>query len=177
MFVIQGLKNFLDKLFFAGVLLLGLQLPSFVTQYQQNIDAHYHESASQLQKYQVIADLFYGGDLTKLVLGHEDNAIAAIKAEAKLIRQLMQRNEYLQQELNALDNQPLLEQSVHLLKHLDADITHEVLDNYSMSVPLSLDAIVMGLVLAFVCSIAVHILLAVLVFLALPRSRDKAFYS
>lgn len=177
MFIAQSLRNALDKLFFAGFLLLGIQLPNFLIQYQQNLDAHYHESASQLQKYQRIADLFYAGNLQALLIAHEDNPLAAIKAEAAIISDLMQRKTYLQEELSALQNKSLLVQSAHLLKHLDFDITDEVLDNYSLNVPLNSEAIIIGMVLAFVASMLVHILLASVLFLFRSKSPSKVFSS
>ncbi|MCF7972022.1 MAG: DUF2937 family protein [Methylococcaceae bacterium] len=172
MFIAQSLKNLLDKLFFAGCLLLGIQIPNFIIQYQQNISAHYQESVSQLQQYQFIADRFYAGDMHELLLAHRMNTVAAIRAEAQVIADLIQRNEYLQQELSALQDRSLVQQLLHLTKHLDFKLANEVLFNYSMSVPLNSDAIVIGLVLAFLCSIALHLVLASLFFLFRSTSRN-----
>jgi len=165
MFIAQSLKNLLDKLFFAGCLLLGVQIPNFIIQYQQNISAHYQEAFRQLQQYQFIADRFYAGNMQELLLGHRTNAVAAIREEAQLIADLMQRNDYLQQQLSALQDRSLVQQLLHLAEHLDVKLANEVLLNYSISVPLSSDAIVVGLVLAFLGSIALHLLFAALLFL------------
>ncbi len=40
--------------------------------------------------------------MQELLLGHRTNAVAAIRAEAQVISGLIQRNEYLQQEVSAL---------------------------------------------------------------------------
>ncbi len=165
MFIVRGLKNLLDKLFFASCLLLGIQIPNFIIQYQQNISAHYQEVASQLQQYQFIADRFYAGNIQELLLGHRTNAVAAIRAEAQVISDLIQRNEYLQREVSALQEKGLVAQLLHLAEHLDVKLANEVLLNYSISVPLNSEAIIVGLVLAFLASIAVHILFAALLFL------------
>jgi len=170
MFIAQSLKNLLDKLFFAGCLLLGIQVPNFIIQYQQNITAHYQEAVSQLQQYQFIADRFYAGNMQELLLGHRTNAVAAIRAEAQIIADLIQRNEYLQQEVSALQDRGLVQQLLHLAEHLDVKLANEVLLNYSISVPLNSDAIVVGLVLAFLASIVVHLLFAAL--LLLFRSKE-----
>jgi len=174
MFIAQSLKNLLDKLFFAGYLLLGVQIPNFIIQYQQNISAHYQEAVSQLQQYQFIADRFYAGNMQELLLGHRTNAVAAIRAEAQIIADLMQRNEYLQQQLSALQDRSLVQQLLHLAGHIDIKTANEVLQNYSISVPLNSEAIVVGLVLAFLASIVVHLLFAALLFLF--RSKDAYSY-
>lgn len=165
MFIAQSLKNLLDKLFFAGCLLLGVQVPNFIIQYQQNISAHYQEAVSQLQQYQFIADRFYAGNMQELLLGHRTNAVAAIRAEAQVISGLIQRNEYLQQEVSALQDRSLVQQLLHLAEHLDVKLANEVLLNYSISVPLNSEAIVVGLVLAFLASIVVYLLFAAVLFL------------
>ncbi|MDT8424396.1 MAG: DUF2937 family protein [Methyloprofundus sp.] len=177
MSIVHSLKTLLDKLFFAGSLLLGIQIPNFIIQYQQNISAHYQESVSQLQQYQLIADRFYAGDMRALLLGHKTNALAAIRAEAQLIVDLMQRHDYLQQELSALQDRSLVQQLLHLAKQLDFKLANEVLLNYSMSVPLNLDAIVIGLILAFLASIIVHLLFTILLFLFRSKARNKIYHS
>lgn len=177
MFIAQSLKNLLDKLFFAGCLLLGIQIPNFIIQYQQNISAHYQEAVSQLQQYQFIADRYYAGNMHELLLGHKTNGVAAIRAEAQVISDLIQRNEYLQQELSALQDRALVQQFLHLAEHLDFNIANEVWLNYSISVPLNSDAIVVGLVLAFLCSIVVHLLFVLLLFLFRFKLRNKIYYS
>ena len=145
-------------------------------QYQQSVDAHYNESSNQLQQYQEIADRFYAGDMSQLLAAHQRNVVAAIRAEAEILTDLIQRSDYLRQELNALQNKQLLEQLLHLLNHFDFDIADEVLNSYSISLPLNLEAIVVGLSLAFACNIAVHVVLAILLHWFHFKPRNKPIY-
>ena len=176
MFITQSLKNLLDKLIFACVLLMGIQLPNFAIQYQQSLDAHYQESHNQLQQYQDIADRFYLGDMDQLLAAHQNNAVTAIRAEAKIITSLIERSDYLQQQLNALQNKQLIERLWHLLNHLNFDIADEVLKNYSLSLPLNSEAIIIGLALAFACNVALQIILATLLSLLHPKSGNNIFH-
>jgi len=157
MLITRSLKSLLDKLFFAGVLLLGIQVPNFVLQYQQSMSAHYQEVSHQLLQYQAIADRFYAGDMEQLLHTHQQNSVAAIRAEAKIIADLMERYVYLQAQLDGLQNKDLLDKLGNLSGQLDADIAKEVLNHYILAFPLDLQAIYIGVVLALVASVTVQI--------------------
>lgn len=158
MFLIRSLTNLLDKLLFAVALLTGAQAPGFILQYQQILGAHFQEVHQQLAKYQQIADHFYAGDITQLLRAHQINEIPAIRAEASLIGDLIQRTDYLQQQLSALSNQPLHEQLLHMVQQPDIEIIHETVDNYTLIVPLTIDALTAGLCLALAINILLYLL-------------------
>ena len=172
MLITRSLKNLLDKLFFAGVLLLGIQLPNFVLQYQQSINAHYQEVSDQLLQYQAIADRFYTGDMEQLLQTHQQNAVPAIRAEAKIIADLMDRYAYLQELLYGLQNESLVDKVGSLSGQLDADIAEEVLNHYILAFPLDLQAIYIGVVLALVASVIVQLFFG-LVFSLLGKMTGK----
>ena len=48
-------------------LLIGLQIPNFVDQYQKRIDARLREVTINLQPFQEIANKYFGGDIGKLI--------------------------------------------------------------------------------------------------------------
>jgi len=172
MLITRSLNNLLDKLLFAGVLLLGVQLPNFVLQYQQNVNAHYQEVSDQLLQYQVIADRFYTGDMAQLLQAHQQNSVAAIRAEANIISGLMNRYTYLQAQLDGLQNKDLLDKLASLSGQLDMEIAEEVLDHYILAFPLDLSAIYMGVALALIVSIIVQLFFG-LVFRVLGKGSKK----
>jgi len=174
MFIARSLMALFDKLLFAGVLLLGIQLPNFVLQYQQSVNAHYQEVSDQLLQYQIIADRFYAGDMAQLLHVHQQNAVAAIRAEAKIISGLMNRYAYLQEQLDGLQNKNLLDKVGGLSRRLDTDIAEEVLNHYILAFPLDLQAIYMGVVLALVVSMVVQLFFG-LVFRVLGKRVKKGF--
>lgn len=161
MLLIRSLTKLLDKLLFAFALLTGAQAPGFMLQYQQTLGAHFQEARQQLDKYQQIADHFYAGDIAHLLQAHQFNSVAAIRAEANLIDELMQRTDYLQQQLNALSNQALIGQILHVIQNPDIEIINETLNHYTLIVPLTGDALIAGLCLAMVINVALYLLLFV----------------
>ena len=79
-------------------MLVGLQLPHFLTLYETRLDAHYLESKAQLKQYQKLADFLFEGDLNALVEKHRNSDIALFKAETKIIESLVTRTDYLWQQ-------------------------------------------------------------------------------
>ncbi|WP_305906801.1 DUF2937 family protein [Methylomarinum sp. Ch1-1] len=162
MLLSQSLKSLLDKLFFAGILLLGMQLPNFVMQYQQNLAARYDESQKQIRPYQQLANRFYAGDIGQLLTAHRHNGVAAIRAEAGILAASIERNDYLHRQLNALQNKPLHRQILRLATDLDFEIAEQVMANYAATIPLNAEALSAGLTLALAFNIAVHLLISAL---------------
>lgn len=167
----QSLKNLFDKLCFSALLLIGIQIPNYMAQYQQILKAHFNESSTQLLKYQAVANQFYAGDINQLLDAHNNNPVSAIKAEATIIEQLVQRHEYLHQQINLFNNRQISEQLWYLIKNLDYEISIEVVNNYSINLPLNTQAITVGLGVAFSLYIALHLILSILLQLLGSNSR------
>jgi DUF2937 family protein len=172
----NSLKSLLDKLLFACLLLLGIQVPNFMIQYKQFITAHYQEARQQLNQYQIIADRYYAGDIAELLQAHRENPVVAIRAEADIIESLIQRSNYLYREISALENRTVSEQLLHLVRNFDTEISSEVLIHYSVTLPLNTEAIIVGLTLAFMISIALQLILTILMLLLRPKRQNSLFY-
>ncbi len=143
-------------------LLLGLQAPSFVDQYQKRIDAHLREVSVNLQPFQTIADKYFGGDLAKLIELHRNSAEKPFQEEGAAIEQMVQRKLRFEADLAALQvSLPL--KALAVLLHGDRELIDEALGQYSYNVPLNQDA------LAFGACVALFILLLVEALLALAR--------
>ena len=54
-------------------LLIGLQIPNFVDQYQKRVDAHLREVSVNLQPFQDIATKYFDGDMNKLIELHRNS--------------------------------------------------------------------------------------------------------
>ena len=52
-------------------ILLGIQIPSFVDQYEKRLDAHFLEVTNNLRGYQEIAEKFFNGSITELIKKHD----------------------------------------------------------------------------------------------------------
>jgi hypothetical protein len=124
-------------------LLIGLQAPSFVDQYQKRIDAHLREVTINLQAFQDIADKYFEGNMAKLINLHHGSSEKSFQEEGAAIKEMVQRKDRFEAELAEL-NVPLPYRIVHVLFNSDKEIMNETLAQYSYTIPLNQEALAVG---------------------------------
>ncbi len=139
-------------------LLIGLQIPNFVDQYQKRADAHLREVTVNLQPFQDIASKYFGGDLGKLIDLHRNSGVKPFQDEGAAIEKMVQRKLRFEAGIAAL-NTSLPLKAWHVLLHGDREILDEALVQYSYAVPLNQDALVFGAGAALVILLLVELLL------------------
>jgi hypothetical protein len=72
-------------------LLLGLQVPNFVDQYQKRVDAHLREVTVNLQPFQAIADIYLAGYIDKLIALHRGSVDKPFQEEGSALELMVQR--------------------------------------------------------------------------------------
>ena len=142
-------------------LLIGLQVPSFVDQYQKRVDAHLREVIVNLQPFVEIATKYFDGDMEKLLALHRNSEALPFKEEGKAIEQMLQRKTHFEAELSAL-NTALPQRALHVLLHSDEQLREEALAQYSYTVPLDIPALSFGAGAAIAVLLIVELLLALL---------------
>jgi len=158
------LQRYSLKLTFAFTLLIGLQLPHFLAQYETRVDAHYRESKAQLKHYQQLADLLFSGDLNALVMQHKSSEIALFKAEADILITLIERTTFLKNQKLGLQG-PFHQRFYFLLKQVNQPLFIETQNSYQANVVINKQAIIIGLSLALVMTLSVELLFMLLPFL------------
>ena len=149
-------------------LLLGLQIPNFVDQYQKRVDAHLREVTINLQPFQDIAAKYFGGDMSKLIELHRASGEKAFQEEGAAIEKMVARKLRFEADLAAL-NTSLPLKALHVLFRGDREILDEAMAQYSYAVPLNQDALVFG------ACVAIAILLLAELLFALARVARKRF--
>jgi hypothetical protein len=142
-------------------LLLGLQIPNFVDQYQKRVDAHLREVTVNLQPFQDIAAKYFGGDMNKLIALHRTSSEKAFQDEGAAIENMVARKLRFEADLAAL-NTSLPLKALHVLFQGDKEMLDEALAQYSYAVPLNQDALVFGACVAFAILLLVELLFALL---------------
>ncbi|MBY6063007.1 DUF2937 family protein [Pseudidiomarina sediminum] len=131
----------------ACALLLGIQAPNLLTQYQQRLAAQYAEAKVYYDDYQVIADRYFEGELDALIAAHENSTEPAFREEAAIIRKLVQR-------ITAFERQQQLQQQSYpaqlwaLVWQHDEELLQGTLEQYSFNVPLTQTALATGALVA-----------------------------
>jgi hypothetical protein len=140
-------------------LLIGLQIPNFVDQYEKRVDAHLREVTVNLQSFQDIANKYFGGDMHMLIELHRNSVEKPFQEEGAAIEKMVQRKLRFEADLTALKTS-LPQKALHILLHGDQELLDEVLGQYSYAVPLNQDALIFGAVVALIILLSIELLLA-----------------
>ncbi|MFH2133680.1 MAG: DUF2937 family protein [Pseudomonadota bacterium] len=147
-------------------LLLGLQVPNFVDQYQKRVDAHLREVTVNLQPFQAIADKYFAGDLNKLIALHRNSSEKPFQEEGSALELMVQRKLRFEADMAAL-NTSLPMKAFRVMFDGDQEIIDETLGQFSYNVPMNQDALLFG------AGFALSLLLVLEGLLALVRSMSK----
>jgi hypothetical protein len=144
------INNIIDRCFFTITFILGVQLPAFIIQYKHRLSGHLAEAKSHLVQFQTIADQHYHGDLSAMVIKYQTNSEPSIINTAEVINQLISRVDYLQTQLSAVMNNAYTEQVINFILHADRKIIRDTLFDFSLTIPLELNALGTGATIAIV---------------------------
>lgn len=153
-----------------GSILLGIQVPNFVDQYEKRLDAHLSEVKNNLRGYQEIADRFYGGSIAALIAKHEQSSDETFKQEARPIRNIFDRYEYFTREQAALAL-GLTGKIAYIVTKGDRELIDETYSSYSFTIPLNGSAVASGFIFMAIVVFIVEILRMAVIRLLGPSKR------
>jgi hypothetical protein len=148
--MLRVINNIIDRCFFTITFIIGVQLPAFIIQYKHRLSGHLSEAELHLVQFQSIADQHYQGDLSAMVLKYKANSEPSIVNTADIINQLVLRVDYLQAQLIAITNSPYIEQIFNFVVHADRGIIRDTLIDFSITIPLEVNALTTGAIIAIV---------------------------
>lgn len=154
--ILSLLKTYSRLLIFAIGLLLGIQVPNFVDQYERRIDAHYQEVSANISGFQTTADLLFSGDMEALIAYYQQSNDAVFESDAQSIRNIVDRYNRISSERAALSGSALAA-AMHIVFYADDEFIGETFAQYGYTVPLNLLAIEWGLALALLLTIAIDL--------------------
>ncbi|MEX0964492.1 MAG: DUF2937 family protein [Pseudohongiellaceae bacterium] len=154
--ILSLLKTYSRLLIFAGGLLLGIQVPNFVDQYERRIDAHYREVSANISGFQTTADLLFSGDMQALIAYYQQSNDAVFESDAQSIRNIVDRYKRISDERAALSGGAIAA-AIHIALYADEEFIDETFAQYGYTVPLNLSAIQWGLALALLLTIVIDL--------------------
>ena len=89
--MIKHLMDYLRLVLFVCGVLIGIQVPGFVDQYGQRLEAHQLEAKQSLGEFQHDANRFFGGDINKLIRHYRQNNDPVFSAGGESIESIYQR--------------------------------------------------------------------------------------
>jgi hypothetical protein len=156
------INHYLSMLCFALGIMLGVQLPNWVNQYVQRVDAHFREADLAIAPYQLLADQLFDGSMQALIDKHLQSREPLFKREAEPISAQYQRWQYLRKLQQQLQGS-FWQQVQHIVLHADQMIVNETLEGYQATVPLNRLAIICGLLGGIFASVLYEFVTALLI--------------
>lgn len=150
------LKTYSRLFIFACGLLLGIQVPNFVDQYERRIDAHYLEVSANISGFKSTADLLFSGDMEALITYYAKSNDLVFESDAQSIRGIVDRYNRISNEQQALSRN-ILATAMHVLLYADDEFLDETFEQYGYTVPLNMLAVEWGLAIALFLTIAIDL--------------------
>lgn len=154
--VLSLLKTYSRLFIFAGGLLLGIQVPNFVDQYERRIDAHYLEVSANISGFQSTADLLFSGDMEALIAYYAASNDAVFESDAQSIRGIVGRYNRISNEREALSGN-IFAAAMHVILYADDEFRDETFDQYGYTIPLNMLAVEWGLAIALLLTITIDL--------------------
>lgn len=142
-------------------LLFGIQIPSFVDQYEKRLDAHLQEVLVNLKGYQEIADRDFGGSMESLIRRHKESSDMVFRDEAGPIEAMYLRYLHFKDQSDGL-HADLPGKVQYLLRHGDHALLSETYASYSFNIPLDSTAIYSGFALVGIALLLTELLSGIL---------------
>jgi competence protein ComGC len=141
------------------VMLMGIQIPNLVDQYEKRVDAHLREVTINLKPYQEIANKYTGGSLDQLIELHRKSDVQAFQNEGIAIADMVKRKLRFEADLAALQA-GLPVKVFRIVFRGDRELMDETLQQYTYAVPLTQDALLAGAAAAAIVLVLTELLLA-----------------
>jgi len=149
------LRSYLRLVLFTAGLLIGVQIPGFISDYSKRVEAHLIEAQKSLGGYNDTAQRFFKGDVQALIQHYRSSDDPVFRTDADNINNLLTRTQTLDHEWLALQG-PWYMRAWHVLTAADPDIRKETWNGYTWQVLLSPEVIGWGLVCALLFSLVIE---------------------
>jgi hypothetical protein len=140
--------DYLRLILFCSGLLIGIQVPAVVDQYEKRIDAHLSEALQILAGFQQTADHYFNGSVQDLVSHYESSDDLVFNKDAQNIRFISERVAALQDEAQTLQ-QSAMWRVLHVVTTPDKQIIQQTMQQYSYMILIDPQALIWGVICGF----------------------------
>ncbi|MDH0287539.1 DUF2937 family protein [Pseudomonas sp. GD04087] len=150
------LRSYIRMVLFALGLMVAVQVPGFIKDYAQRVDAHRIEAAQALEGFKGTSGQFFQGDLNALVAHYRGSPDPVFQRDADNIERLMRRAQLFENEWQALQG-TWYQRAMHMVTAPNHELLQETYANYRYQVVLEPEAIgwalAGGLLLAWIAEV------------------------
>jgi len=150
--------DYFRLILFCSGLLIGIQVPAVVDQYEKRIDAHLTEALQIFAGFQQTADRYFNGSVQNLVKHYEGSDDPVFNNDARNIRYILERVAALQAEAQTLQ-QAALWRVLHVITAPDKQIIQQTMEQYSYMILIDPQALIWGVICGFLIAILLEAIL------------------
>ncbi len=150
----RWLKDYLRLGIFAMGLLIGVQVPAFIQQYDDRVNAHLLEAKQSLAGFQFTADRYFQGSIEKLIEHYRNSDDQVFNQDAHSIQAIYDRVMFLQNEARQMQ-QSSAYRALHVFSKPSTELFDETVQRYNYTVPLSPLALIWGLICALLLAMVI----------------------
>lgn len=147
--------DYLRLTLFCSGLLIGIQVPAVVDQYEKRVDAQLTEAKAILAGFQETATRYFQGDIQALLKHYELSEDDVFRHDANNIRYIFERVRSLEAEQNSL-SQSAIQRVFHVLVTPERETFRQTMEQYSYMILIDLQALVWGVLFGFLSATLVE---------------------
>ncbi|NWL22314.1 DUF2937 family protein [Pseudomonas umsongensis] len=164
------LLSYLRLVLFAAGLLIGVQVPGFISDYAKRVEAHLIEAQAGLSGFQNTANQFFKGDMQALVAHYRASEDPIFRSDADSLGNLLTRRVALDKQFQAMQG-PWYIRFLQVVLAADPDIRKETWNGYSYQILLTPEAMIWGMSGALLLSFGIECLFRLIDWVVLGGKR------
>ncbi|MEM5529950.1 DUF2937 family protein [Gammaproteobacteria bacterium AS21] len=146
------LVNTVDKLIFATLLIIFLQMPILANEYHHFINGYYLATKSQVDSDKVNAKLNGYSDVNEMINDFKQNSNSAVRMDAANKEQTIAQYQQLLSAIDIFNNGNLAQQIIYMLTPTRWATLVEVTKNFQLGIPLNISSFVYSALAALLLS-------------------------
>ena len=164
------LLSYLRLVLFAAGLLIGVQVPGFISDYAKRVEAHLLEAQTSLSGFQGTANQFFKGDMQALVAHYRASEDPIFRSDAESLSNILNRQLALDKQFQAMQG-PWYIRVLQVALAADPDIRKETWNGYSYQILLTPEAMIWGMSGALLLSFGIECLFRLIDWVVLGGKR------
>ena len=164
------LLSYVRLVLFAAGLLIGVQVPGFISDYAKRVEAHLLEAQTSLSGFQGTANQFFKGDMQALVAHYRASEDPIFRSDADSLSNILNRQLALDKQFQAMQG-PWYIRFLQVVLAADPDIRKETWNGYSYQILLTPEAMIWGMSGALLLSFGIECLFRLIDWVVLGGKR------
>ncbi|MCW8091363.1 DUF2937 family protein [Alteromonas sp. ASW11-130] len=143
----------LDKILFATLLLVALQVPILADHYRQYLTGYYDATAAQVEEYKALSVRHGYTHLEDMLAELEKSSNPVVRDDTQNKVNTLAMLKELNEGIRVLNRGHYYQQAWYMLSPSQNETLRRVLDNFHPSIPLSPEAVVFSLISAIIINV------------------------